>query len=133
MNRLTSEELREMREYTEAATAGPWEVDVAAVQAQHEVTLGDATFIAKARTDMPRLLDGYATLQDEVERLETSNSMNHRFFKEECEQKHALQAENDRLRDALQRIADYLPNIADRGEFHWQIGRSIARNALGIV
>lgn len=96
MNRLTSEELREMREYTGAATAGPWLTDGYGfgVDAEIETEDGggtgiastydgeyienrnhkaDATFIAKARTDMPRLLDEVERLTSEVKRERDAN------------------------------------------------------------
>lgn len=92
MNHLTSEELREMREYTEAATVGPWETFHDSYVGHHGVVTelkingvtgeifeeADATFIARARTDLPRLLREIAALrclEVEVEFLRKQNDV----------------------------------------------------------
>ncbi len=85
--KLTAEELREIAARAEAATAGPWtaneeksssysvyKVPVAygnAITGWGRVLQSreDATFIAHARTDIPRLLAHIDQQQAEIERL----------------------------------------------------------------
>lgn len=85
MNRLTSEELREMREYLKGVQPAPWRIgkytDVEAPSefgdrniVFREVGDGpDAQFIVRARTDMPRLLDEVERLTSEVKRERDAN------------------------------------------------------------
>lgn len=68
---MTNEELQQIRERAEKATAGPWEYDGSDIMAppfldivDHVYETADADFIAHAREDIPALMA-------EVERLRT--------------------------------------------------------------
>jgi hypothetical protein len=77
---ITPEELKEIREYTEKATPGPWYSKPFEWLGKPRFNIHqrnnpmpsassknkrDAEFIARSRTDLPRLLDAYEALQAE--------------------------------------------------------------------
>lgn len=106
---MTDEQLAAIRERCEAATEGPWEKlteqvagmwrETRVVHADFDicadVCIGDAEFIAAARTDVPALLD-------EVERLR----MDLGLFRSENDD---LRVENERLRKVCQQFFALFP------------------------
>lgn len=132
MERLTQEELEAIRKRAEAATEGPWKYNdkygyLAPVIPQrmtshicNEITRDyDADFIANARADIPKLLAEIESLNAEIadreashielynnnKRLQTENT-DMRIRCEVTDQSaEAVEADNERLREALMKIA----------------------------
>lgn len=72
MAKLNNEQLAEIRQRAEAATAGPWRAEgLYGVKNSEDITMplrpSDAEFISSARIDIPVLLDMIAELQSVIE------------------------------------------------------------------
>ncbi len=122
MKQLTSEELEAIRKRAEAATEGPWRIGRKSPNGLNNIgTMGglltaqtlieeDATFIAHAREDTPKLLA-------EIERLQTENDLYEMAVEEDQRVKERYVSEIGRYRDAINTALNRIEEVDfKRGE-----------------
>jgi SMC interacting uncharacterized protein involved in chromosome segregation len=125
---LTKEELEAMRKRAEAATPGPWYVDVfgdevrsneSDLSVAYDITdEANAEFIAHAREDIPKLLAEIERLNDVIKQLtETTESFleDKHFYMEELRK---ANAEIERYKKSLENIELLEPkDMSDESKF----------------
>jgi len=115
MNRLTDEQLAEIRKRAEAATAGPWGIEDGEIVSLTELiadlfpstvcdgydSQGTAEFIAHAREDVPKLL---AEIERLTKVIKYVNDLSEEFYTEVTEDNSVAIPNTERHKHTMQEI-----------------------------